>query len=63
MDSTRDDLREAKHHAKDALRSTLKAVRDALDAAIERLDEDRPGATAADATPGAPPTTDADARP
>jgi predicted RNA polymerase sigma factor len=43
MDSTKDDLREARDHAKSALTATLRAVRTAfdaaLDAAISRLED------------------------
>lgn len=62
MDSTRDDLREARDHAKHALRATLKAARNALDAAIERLDEEPDGKTTADAQAGESPPRDDDPR-
>jgi hypothetical protein len=61
MDRTREELREAGDHAKRALLATLKAARSALDAAIDRLDDERPsGEHAVDGGPadGAPPPND-----
>ncbi len=43
MNSARDDLRDAGRHARDAATSTLKAMRKALDAVIDRLDRNGHG--------------------
>ena len=39
-DDLKTDLNDARHHMKAALRSTLVAVRGAMDAAIDKLDDD-----------------------
>lgn len=51
MADTKDELRNAGAHAKEALRATLLAARSALDAAIRRLDDEEPAGDAAGGTP------------
>ncbi len=45
----RDELNDVKHHAREAARATLVAMRTGLDAAISFLEERRDAATAGDA--------------
>jgi hypothetical protein len=63
MSTARDELKEAGEHAKLAARSTLKALRGALDYAIRRLDGDeqaRDAAATADAERDVPPARPGD---
>ena len=50
-DDVKSDLGDALHHSKEAARSVMKAMRDALDAAISALDRNGKG-------DGAPPAPD-----
>jgi hypothetical protein len=62
MDTTRDDLKDAAEHARQAAAATLKAMRSALDLLIDKLDGDagrRPDAPPAGAArPGETPFED-----
>ena len=63
-DDLKNDLNDAMKHGRDAARSVLKAMRDAIDVAINAIDrDDDPSAAAEGSTQQRPPGAGSDAPP